>query len=98
MAELPFRMILASLFPENNDLFAARFPQDRRHDRRPADRGRANFRFVAADHQHFAERDLALVGVAEDVALDVEAFPLLDAVLLSTGTNDGEHWRPPKSG
>ena len=60
-------------------------------DRCAADHRDADLRLIAADHQHFAERDLFLVSVAEHVALDEERLALRDAILLSTGTDDGVH-------
>ena len=66
----------------------------------PGDGRSADFRLIAADHQHFAERDFVLVGTAEDVALDAQKLAFGNAILLSTGTDDGVHetsekWDPP---
>src|SRR5262245_42051535 len=91
MAALPLRMILTVLLPENNDLAAARFPDDGRNPAGAVDRRTADLRLVAADHQHFGERDFVLVGAPEDVALDDQTIAFGDAVLLSTGANDSEH-------
>src|SRR5438093_2040304 len=93
MAAFPLRMILALLLPENNDLAAARFPDDRRHHTGAIDRRNADLRLVATDHEHFIERDFVLLGVAEDVALDDENVAFFHAILLSTGANDGEQSR-----
>src|SRR6266542_4029879 len=98
VAVLPFRVVLAVLLLEYNDLVAARFPKNCRRDRRAADCRRSDFRLIAADHQHFIERDFVLVGAADHVTLDEEAFSLRDAILLSTRTNDGEHDNPPRNG
>src|SRR6266498_1767084 len=91
VAVLPLRMILATLLLENNDLAAARLAHDRGRDGGAAHGGRADHRLVAADHQHLAERDLVVLDAAEDVALHEDGLPFSDAVLLSTGTNNGEH-------
>src|ERR1041385_5442026 len=96
VAVLPLRVVLAMLLLENNDLVAAGLAHDAGRYRCPAHGGRANQRLVAADHQHLAERDFVVVDVAEDVALQRDALTLSDAVLLSTGTNNGEQRKPPK--
>jgi len=91
MAVGPLRVILAALLLENNDLLAATLAEDRGPDRRAGDERSADLRLIAAHHQHFAERDLVLVGAAEGVTLDRDDIALGDAILLSTGTNDGVH-------
>src|SRR5437660_46527 len=91
MAAFPLRVILASLLPKDNDLVAARFPDDSRHDTRAVNCRSADLRLIATYHEHFIERDFVLVGGAEDVALDDEDVAFCHAILLSTGTNDGEH-------
>src|SRR5437868_8886991 len=98
MAVLPLRVILATLLLENDDLFAAGLADDRGRDGGAAHGGRADLRLVAADHQHLAERDFVVVDVTEDVALHEDALTLGDAVLLSTGTNNGEQGNLQKSG
>src|SRR5690242_20340041 len=90
VAVLPLRVVLATLLLENNDLVAAGLAHDGGRDGGAAHGGRADERLVAADHEHLAERDLVVVHVAEDVALHEDALPFSDAVLLSTGTNNGE--------
>src|SRR5258706_2974682 len=91
MAVGPLRMILAALLLENDDLLAAILAEDRGADRRAGDERSADLRLVSAHHQHFAERDLVLVSAAESVTLDRDDIALGDAILLSTGTNDGVH-------
>src|SRR5207253_3277333 len=91
VAVFPLRVILAVFLSEHHDFAAARFAHDCRHHARSAYGRRADLRLIAADHQHVVERDLVLVGVAEDVALDEEALAFRDAILLSTGSNDGKH-------
>src|SRR5690349_15825182 len=90
------RVVLAILLLENNDLVAAGLAHNGGRDGGAAHGGRADQRLVSADHQHLAERDLVVVDVAEDVALHEDALPFSDAVLLSTGTNNGKQRRPPK--
>src|SRR5205823_1824887 len=90
VAVLPLRVVLTTLLLENNDLGAARLADDRGRNRGAAHGGRADLRLVAADHQHIAERDLVVLDVAEDVALHEDGLPFSDAVLLSTGTNNGK--------
>src|SRR3954452_7750014 len=90
MAVLPLRVVLATLLLENNDLGATRLAHDRGRHGGAADGRRTDHRLVAADHQHFTERDLVVLDIAEDVALHEEGLPFSNAVLLSTGTNDGE--------
>src|SRR5436190_4328411 len=96
VAVLPFRVILTTLLLENNDLAATRLADDRGRDGGAAHGGRADQRLVAADHQHVAERDLVVLDAAEDVALHEDGLPFSDAVLLSTGTNNGEQRKPPQ--
>src|SRR5438552_16405918 len=90
MAVLPLRVIFAMLLLENNDLVAAGLAHDRGRDRGAVNRRRTDLRLVAADHQHLAEGDLIVFRAAEDVALHQEPLPFSHAILLSTGTNDGE--------
>src|SRR2546430_2013193 len=89
VAMLPLRVVLAVLLLENDDLVAARLADDGGGHGGAAHGRGADLRFVAADHQHLVERDLVICRVAEDVALHKERLALGDAVLLSTGTNDG---------
>ena len=96
MSVLPLRVVLAALLLENNDLLAAILAEDRGPDRRAGDKRSADLRLISANHQHFAERDFVLVGRAEDVAFDAKELAFGDAVLLSTGTDDGVHEKPPK--
>src|SRR5947209_5432345 len=95
MPVLPLRVVLAVFLLENDDLVAARLAQDGRRDRGAAHRRGADQRLVAADHQHLFKGDLVVFRAAEDVALHQEALPFSHAVLLSTGTNDGEQNEPP---
>src|SRR5256885_202720 len=97
VAVLPLRVVLAALLLENDDLVAAGLAHDRGRDGGAAHRRGADLRLVAADHEHLAEGDLAVVGAAQDIALHQERLPFSDAVLLSTGTNDGVQNEPPKS-
>jgi hypothetical protein len=39
------------------------------------------------------ERDFVLCGAAEDITLDLKAIAFGNAVLLSTGSDDGVHGR-----
>src|SRR2546423_8943306 len=96
VAVLPLRVVLAALLLENEDPVAAGLAHDGCRHGGAAHGGRADQRLVAADHQHLAERDLVVLHAAEDVALHQEALPFSDAVLLSTGTNDGVQAGPPK--
>src|ERR1700756_2484724 len=91
MPVLPLRVILAALLLEDDDLFAARLADDRGDHGGAADDRAADLRLIAADHQHFVERDFFLVSVAEHVALDEKSLPLRNPILLSTGTDDGVH-------
>src|SRR4051812_22362810 len=84
MAVLPLRMVLAALLLENNDLAAARLAHDRGRDGGAAHGGSTDRGLVAADHQHFPERDLVVLDVGQDVALDHDGLPFSNAVLLST--------------
>src|SRR5437660_6813050 len=96
VAVLPLRVVLATFLLENNDFAAAGLAHDGGRDRGAAHGGRADLRLVAADHQHVGERDFVVVDVAEDVALHEDALPFSDAILLSTGANNGEQRKPPK--
>ncbi len=87
----PLRVVLAALLLEDDDLFPAGLADDGRDDRSTRYRGAADLRLFAADHQNFTERNLVLIRAAEDVALDLETVARGNAILLSTGTNDGVH-------
>jgi hypothetical protein len=92
MTVLPLRVVLAALLLENDDLLAAGLAENRSQYRSAGDRGSADpRRRIAADHQHFAERDFVLIGRAEDVAFDAKELAFGNAVLLSSGTDDGVH-------
>src|SRR6185436_12594707 len=91
MPVLPLGMVFTALLLEDDDLIAARLAEDRRHDRSALNRRVPGFRLVAADHQHVAERNFALLGSAENITLDLETISNGHTILLSTGTNDGVH-------
>src|SRR5262245_36903982 len=69
---LPLGVVLPALLLEDDDLVSASLAEDRRHDRSARDRRIAGFRLIAAEHQHVTERDFALLGIAENVALDLK--------------------------
>src|SRR6185369_5851568 len=87
----PLGVVLGSLLLENDDLLAAGLAENRGDDRRAGHRRRSDLRLVAADHEHFTERDLVLIRRTEHVALDAHRLTLSDSILLPTGTNDGVH-------
>src|SRR6266540_232137 len=72
MTVLPLRVILAPLFLENDDLVAAGLAEDLRHHGRARHSGSTDLRLIAADHEHFAERDFVLLRAAENVTLHAQ--------------------------
>src|SRR5215213_6159588 len=85
MAVGPLRVVLAALLLEDHDLLTAGLAENRRHHRGALDDRVADLRLVAADHQHFVERDFVLIGIAEHVTLDLQTIACGYSILLSTG-------------
>src|SRR5512140_836470 len=91
VAAHPLRVVLAALLLEYDDLFAAILAVDRAGHRVAGDQRETDLRLVAADHQHLAERDLRIFGARQSITLDSHDVTLGDAILLSTGLDDGVH-------
>src|SRR5258708_12537362 len=95
MAVLPLGVVLAAFLLEHDDLAAAGLAEDRgQHRSSRNDRG-SDLGLIAADHEHFAERDLVLIGRAEHVAPAPLELPLPYPLLLSTGPNHAAHTTSP---
>src|SRR5687768_4110998 len=89
MSVLPLGVMLPALLLEHDDLVAARLTDDRCDHRSTLNRRASDLRLIAADHQHFVERDFVLLGSAQHVTLDLKAIAFGYAILLSPGTDDG---------
>src|SRR5688572_19669800 len=91
MSVRPLGVILPRLFAEDDDLLAAVLTHDRTGHGRARNQGLADFRLIAANHEHLIETDLVAVERAEHISLHAKGLSFGDLVLLSTRANDRVH-------